>query len=256
MRHGFYLVIILIALSQSGCSSFGQKLKSFISGKDNSNSNVSTASNPASSTPSFSKISQLDPGTPREYKRMTKKNLEDSSRLDSKSGSLWVMEGQGAYLFSQNIVRMIGDTLVVKLEGEPREQLETKVKVINDLLKRLERRRIASERAKKESEEGKAKKEKKTNDKPANAAAAKTEEADNPKDSELKVNNVTTRIVERLIDGNYRIKGSQPFMIGKREYKVIVTGIIRSEDFNEEGVSATAIVDPKFDIVSVRKGRL
>ena len=59
----------------------------------------------------------------------------------------------------------------------------------------------------------------------------------------------------RLVDGNYRVKGSQPFMIGTREFKVIVTGIVRAEDFNEEGTSASKLLDPSFDIVSSRKGK-
>ncbi|HMN67607.1 MAG TPA: flagellar basal body L-ring protein FlgH, partial [Bdellovibrionales bacterium] len=65
--------------------------------------------------------------------------------------------------------------------------------------------------------------------------------------------NVPTRIVERTLEGNYRVKGSQPIMIGNREYKVIVTGIVRAEDFNEEGIGAGKLLDPKFDIVSARR---
>jgi flagellar L-ring protein precursor FlgH len=42
-------------------------------------------------------------------------------------------------------------------------------------------------------------------------------------------------------------------LIGPREYKIIVTGIVRAEDFNEEGISATKLLDSKFDIVSARR---
>ena len=54
-------------------------------------------------------------------------------------------------------------------------------------------------------------------------------------------------------DGNYRVKGTQAFMIGRRECRVIVTGVIRSNDFNDEGISAAQLIDPKFDILSQRK---
>ena len=64
---------------------------------------------------------------------------------------------------------------------------------------------------------------------------------------------VPTRIVELLKDGNYRVKGDQPFMIGKREYKVIVTGIVRPADFDDAGISAEKLLDPKFDIVSLKR---
>jgi flagellar L-ring protein precursor FlgH len=42
-------------------------------------------------------------------------------------------------------------------------------------------------------------------------------------------------------------------MIGNRDYRVIVTGIVRAEDFSEDGVSATKLLDPKFDVVSARQ---
>jgi flagellar L-ring protein precursor FlgH len=64
---------------------------------------------------------------------------------------------------------------------------------------------------------------------------------------------IQTRIIERLADGNYKIKGQQPFMIGKRDYKVLVVGIVRPEDYNDEGISSGKLIDPQFDVVSIRK---
>lgn len=45
-------------------------------------------------------------------------------------------------------------------------------------------------------------------------------------------------------------------MIGSREYKVIVSGIVRAEDFNEQGINATQLLDPNFDVVSARGAEL
>jgi flagellar L-ring protein precursor FlgH len=42
-------------------------------------------------------------------------------------------------------------------------------------------------------------------------------------------------------------------MIGKREYKVIVTGLIRPEDFNDAGIISEKLLDPQYDVVSLRK---
>ena len=64
---------------------------------------------------------------------------------------------------------------------------------------------------------------------------------------------VPARIVEKLLDGSYRIKGSQPFMIGRREYKVIVTGMVRSSDIDSDVIQASKILDPRFDIVSTKR---
>ena len=74
------------------------------------------------------------------------------------------------------------------------------------------------------------------------------------KDANFDVKNIPTRIVERLVDGNYRVKGSQGFMIGKREYRVIATGVVRADEFTESGVPASKLLEPRFDIVSAPKG--
>jgi flagellar L-ring protein precursor FlgH len=171
------------------------------------------------------------------------------------------MEGQGAYLFSQNVVRMIGDPLGVRIEGEPQEQLTSKSKVIGKLIAQIEERRRraagrgpASDEKKEETPTGTAPQNKAAKPAAAPAATAQntsmaapgaTEEA-----KDFSVKTVPTRVVERLVDGNYRVRGTQPFMIGTREYKVIVSGIVRAEDFNEEGISAAQLLDANFDIVS------
>lgn len=237
--------ILIPFLLQPGCAGFGQKLKSWMGGESNE------AAKAKPRLMKFSDNSNVKKGPDRNYKRVTKKKLEDQSQLNSRSGSLWVMEGQGAYLFAQNSVRMIGDSLVVKLDGEARNQVTGKVDVIKKLIDRLEnRRRLASIEAAKE----KAKAEgKKTPTRPTPSPSPTSAKENGPSNDNFNVKVVPTRIVERLLDGNYRVKGSQPFMIGKREYKVIVTGIIKSEDYNDEGVSANQLLDPKFDIVSTRR---
>ena len=73
------------------------------------------------------------------------------------------------------------------------------------------------------------------------------------KTKEFPIRSVTTRIVEIQKDGNYRIRGEQPFMIGKREYKVLVMGTVRSEEYNEKGMSAESLIDPVFDVISEKK---
>jgi flagellar L-ring protein precursor FlgH len=253
------LFVIFTFLAGTGCASFGKKWKALVSG-ENPRQPAAQAQTPATGA-TYSEQAQMMPSVYRKYRRTTKKDLEDRARVDSRAGSLWVMEGQGAYLFSQNVVRMIGDPVGIRIEGEPHEQLAQKSKVIGDLLAQLEerRRRVLSrdsdeqkkQNAKTEvpnqADKGKAAKP----GQGANDAGANRAPASQDKDA-FNVKTVPTRIVERLVDGNYRVRGTQPFMIGSREYKVIVSGIIRAEDFNEDGVSATQLLDPNFDIVSSR----
>ncbi len=193
--------------------------------------------------------------TPRQYKHTTRQQIEEESELGAQAGSLWVMDGQGAYLFSQNKARRTGDLLNVKLEGPAQRQVETKISVIRNLLKRIEEkrkleieRRLASENPDKTTTTA--------DGKPAAPAPPVAQSESLKKEDEpIEIPTVPTRIVEKLADGNLRIKGAQPFMIGKREYKVIVAGIIRPEDFNDEGVSANKLLDAQYDVVSIRRSQ-
>lgn len=208
----------------------------------------------------YSENPQLGFAANRQYKKMTKSRMEEESELGSQAGSMWVMEGQGSYLFAQNKARREGDVLNIRMEGPAFKQVETKVGVIKKLLKQLEdqekeaalQQKLAAEKA--EADRNPAS-EKASVQNPATNKTP-TEAAKEPKEEKQdfsEIQQIQTRIVEKLADGNYRIKGSQPFMIGKREYKVIVTGMIRPEDFNDEGVSSNKLLDPQFDVISIRK---
>lgn len=256
------MALSILAASTVGCASLGKSLKGLVSGEE-----AQEPSPRAISTPKFSEQENMRVNTDRQYKRMNRQRMEEEADLGSQAGSLWVMEGQGAYLFSQNQMRMVGDLLNVKIEGSPKQQLQTKVKVINKLLERLEApqaRGLASQSAPQPAAaqapqpgapaaagaqggqaEGQAQ-----GGEGAAAAAASPGKGEPP----FNVQTVPTRIVEQLKDGSYRVRGMQPFMIGKREYKVIVTGIVRPEDFDDAGIDSSKLLDSQFDIVSSRKG--
>ena len=242
-------LILLIAFGMSGCSSLGKSLRDFISGNKDDQQPKSYSGGPTKYSDNDNVASKSD----RQYKRMNRQKFEDESDLKEDAGSLWVMEGQGAYLFSQNQMRMIGDLLNVKIDGGPKNQLQTKVKVISKLLERLESplRGLASQQAAAGAPPAAA-------EKPAEPAAGEAAAGGAAKPADagpaFAVQVVPTRIVEQLKDGSYRVRGMQPFMIGKREYKVIVTGLVRPEDFDDAGIEAAKLLDSQFDIVSSRKG--
>ncbi|UYL10116.1 flagellar basal body L-ring protein FlgH [Bdellovibrio sp. SKB1291214] len=200
------------------------------------------------SAPRYSDAANMKVPTDRQYKRMTKNRMEEESELQSNAGSTWVMEGQGSYLFAQNKMRREGDMLTVKLDGTAQKQVETKVSVIKKLLKQLEEQ----EKPQAPLSNGLAA----NGDANRAPAAAAAPAADAPKDDKeglADVQAIPSKIVEKLADGNYRVKGQQPFMIGKREYKVILTGMLRPEDFNDEGITSTKLLDPQYDVVSIRR---
>lgn len=246
--------LLIFSLTQTGCASFNRKLKGFLGGRS---STPETATVAKSNLTKFSESPDIAPRVRRQYKRTTKETLAEESSLDAKSGSLWVMEGQGAYLFSENIVRLVGDPIAIQLDGDPKDQLSSKVTVIKKLLAKIEEKqkaRLRQPAGEDEKEQPKKKGEKDKGEKSQdNTTANQKENIHEPGGVDFNVKTVPTRIVERTADGNYRVKGSQPFMVGSREYKVIVTGVVRAEDFNDEGISATKLLDPKFDIVSARR---
>ena len=238
------VLFLALAFALCGCASISKAWKSLVGHDDDSVAHVNT--------PRFSETDNLKTADNKQYKRMNRQRFEDEADVKADAGSLWVMEGQGAYLFSQNQMRMVGDLLNVKIEGAPRAQLQTKTKVISGLLARLESPAIRGPASAGQPAAAAA---------PApapEAAAAGDGKADAGKAdaSGFNVNVVPTRIVEQLKDGSYRVRGMQPFMIGKREYKVIVTGVVRPEDFDDAGIEAAKLLDPQFDIVSTRKGMM
>jgi flagellar L-ring protein precursor FlgH len=232
---------------------------------------------PVRDTVKFSDNPNLGTFNDKKYRRSTRKTLEDENEVHSRAGSLWNTEGQGAFLFTQNKARREGDLLNVKLEGAGKSQVETKIKIIKKLLARLEtpavpnltndpkaneeQRGLASvangnlaSGSSAEASQNKNKDEVKTVTaspvlKPGVAQTVPASEDEQPNQVEA----IPARVVERLADGNYRVKGVQPFMIGKREYKVIMTGFVRPEDFSDEGVNSGKILDPQWDVVSLRR---
>lgn len=268
--------LALVASLSSGCSSFGKKFKAFLNGK--SSDELAQAAVPKVSTPKFSETDNVRYGVERKYRRMNRDRFEDEAEVAAGAGSLWVMEGQGAYLFAQNRTRLVGDILNVRVEGAPKSQLQTKTRVIARLLERLERPESSSIRAPASAPGAQSAA---TNTPGQQTAGAPGQDANsqgqtqaagapNPAggavppapttaqgtrpEAQFNVEAVPTRIVEVLRDGSYRVKGSQEFMIGKREYRVIVTGIVRPEDFNDEGIGAEKLLDSQFDIVSAKRG--
>lgn len=243
MSRWFVSFLMMTAmLMLSGCSTMNEfwtrvsgKQEEAIVTQDSDGSSVRYSENPQMSVPSN-----------RQYKRMTRSRMEDEADLGSQAGSMWVMEGQGSYLFAQNKSRREGDVLNVKLDGPSLKQVETKVNVIKKLLKQLEEQELANQSGGLASlGESDATR--------APAAAKPEEKKDDAKEELANIQQVGTKIVEKLADGNYRVRGAQPFMIGKREYKVIAAGLVRPEDFNDEGISSTKLIDPQFDVVSIRR---
>ncbi|MFN8943881.1 MAG: flagellar basal body L-ring protein FlgH [Pseudobdellovibrionaceae bacterium] len=193
----------------------------------------------------YSEATQAPSASERQYKKMSKSQMEEDSDLSQEAGSMWMSEGQTSYLFAQNKSRKEGDHLNVKLEGVAQKQVETKVSTIKKLLKRLEEQLKAQQQG--AAAEGADR---------GPASEKKPEVAKAPDEEKIDLSEVQTipaKITERLSDGTFRIKGSQPMLINDKEFRVIVTGILKPEDFQDEGVPSGRLLESQFDVVSIRR---
>ncbi|MCB0377984.1 MAG: flagellar basal body L-ring protein FlgH [Bdellovibrionales bacterium] len=229
-----FLMVAFMAIAFTGCASFGMQIKEFLGGS------VKTKKSKKAAPKSYGKIEK------REYKKMNHDRLQEQAALGQQSGSLWVERGQGAYLFAQNTNRLIGDLVNVEIKGHPKEQIETKVQVIQNLIQRIkeqrEKRILASQAA-----------QAKADGKTAPKAAPPPPKPQAEEPTKFSVKMVPSKIVEINKDGSYVVEGDQPFMLGKREYKLVVKGIVRPADFDDQGISAEILLDPKFDIVTAKR---
>ncbi len=276
------LVISLLTLSFcAGCAFLGLKSENK---KDLDSQSLASDAGASSldETIRFSENPNIGVFNDRRYKRSTRRTLEDESDLDSRAGSLWNTEGPSSYLFAQNKLRREGDLLNLKLEGHAKTQMETKIQVIKKLLARLE---IVPSRSPESpsgssplaenqneggrspaaipatSENSSAKTGASLTPSPVGANSAlgsqankvNSEASSTEGDAPIQVESIPTRVTERMVDGNYRVKGQQSFMIGKKEFKVIITGLVRPEDFTDEGMGSDKLLDPQLDIVSLRR---
>jgi flagellar L-ring protein FlgH len=244
----------------------------------------------------YSEINNMAPPSDRQYKRMTRKKMEEESELYSSAGSLWKMEGQTSYLFAENKHRREGDPTSIKMEGAALKMIENKVAVIQDLLAQLdvqkaqaeeEEKRAAAEKVRLSQleekklraeqiakgeivvdpvEEARLEEQQKAEEAEAKAMAlaesrkpASVAGSDAKKDAkddkiDLKdVESIPSKIVEKMNDDIYRIRGQQYLTIKKKPYKVIATALIRAEDFNDNGVSSAKLLDAQFDVIHVKK---
>lgn len=233
----------------------------------------------------FSDANNMAPPSDRSYKRMTREKMEEESELYGSAGSLWKMEGQTSYLFAENKHRRHGDATSIKMDGPALKLIENKVAVVQELLVQLEEQKKKAEEESKKAEEEKQRlaeveEQKKVkaemiakgdwvedpfegqypqdlDRKPAAVAEPVAVANKEPKKEEKidlkEIDLIPSKVVEKLSDGLYRIRGQQFLTIKKKPYKVIATALVREEDFNDTAVSSSKLLDAQYDVIHVKR---
>lgn len=272
-----YLVLFIL-IGTAGCSSFAplRELFSTEGSKGGEKGNLETKTR--DDQVRFSENPNIGAFNERRYRRVTRKSLEEESEVGSRAGSLWNTEAPSSYLFSQNKLHREGDLLSVKVEGNAKGQVDAKIQVIKKLLARLDivptqvdgpssapapvpvgsNRDPAAATVNPPAEDSASNSGAGGNGAtslPSTKPTASTNavKANVEDEGPINIEAIPTRVTERMSDGNYRVKGSQSFMIGKKEFRVIMTGLVRPEDFSDEGISSNKLLDPQVDVVSLRR---
>ncbi len=236
----------------------------------------------------YSELNNMAPPSDRQYKRMTRKKMEEESELYSSAGSLWKMEGQTSFLFAENKHRREGDPTVIKMEGAALKLIESKVAVVQDLLKQLENQKQKAEADAVKAEVEKMRLSQIEEEKKLRAQKiARGEIVIDPMDEQLKdlsaaseksdlalrkpagvevakneaeekidlkdIESIPSKIVEKMSEDTYRIRGQQFLTIKRKPYKVIATALIRAEDFKDGGVSSSKLLDAQFDLIHIKR---
>jgi flagellar L-ring protein precursor FlgH len=235
-----FALVACLGFSSVNCASFNQTLKSWFGSEDDKK----VAHTPP--VTSFANQPDVQTAKERKYRRVTKDNFAEDQGLEESAGSLWRKEGQASYLFSQNNLRLMGDIINVDVEGKAADNLAAKLALIKQNLARIENPKPKG----------------KTERQPAGTTDS-TQVADNGDDkkakeaADKKFDTVPCRITERNADGSYRVKGQTPVYVGRHEYRLIVTGLVRPDDVSSDVVGSSKIIDGKFDLVASNKeGRM
>lgn len=236
-------------------------------------------------TMKYSDATNMAPPSDRNYKRMTRERMEEESELYGSAGSLWKMDGQTSYLFAENRHRREGDVTSIKMEGQALKQIESKVAVVQDLLAELDAQKKKAEEDAKKAEQERLRLAQIEEEKRLKAEAiARGDlmpdpfEGQYPQDLERKpaalpepekvvekpvekaekidlkeIEMIPSKVVEKLSEGVYRIRGQQFLTIKKKPYKVIATALVRADDFNDTAISSNKLLDAQYDVIHVKK---
>jgi flagellar L-ring protein FlgH len=251
------LSFVFLFLVNSGCAAFDKLGFS----KKRSEELLEETSSTENLDPSFTRYSSqgyLPQVQQRDYIRMTKERLEKENDVGSQAGSMWVMDGQGSYLFVQNKQRKQGDVFRIKLEGSALKQAKMKVSVIKKLLAQIEQenkkikevQRLSNKDSLNSSSSSVASPKEETS-----RQVASHQEQDKEGSEFLDTELVPARIIENSKDGYYRVTGQQTFVLGQKDFKVLITGLMKVEDLSEEGTSSEKLLDSEVDVLSVRSKR-
>ncbi len=166
-------------------------------------------------------------------------------------GSLWNPDGQDNFYFTRNTRKKLGDILLVKLEPDVVEAMNTK---INTLLARtLPQQVIADEAGRKAGEKisdkvGTAMGSPNIGRAVGDAAGNRVVAALDAKENHIDIEEIPVRLTESLPRSSFKVEGSRRVNVRGAPYLLKITGTVRDEDIGSGTVATSKVFDSKMEL--------
>lgn len=167
-------------------------------------------------------------------------------------GSLWNPDSQDNFYFSKNLLHKIGDILIVKVEADVNDALNTKVSA---LLDRSNVNQVVADEAGKAVGTAVAKKVGTAlgNDNVAQAVgaatAARTTAALEPKTKYIDLEEIPVRITAVMPRNTFKVEGARRVSIRNAPYQLKLSGVVRDEDIGGNAtVASNKVFESKMEL--------
>lgn len=167
-------------------------------------------------------------------------------------GSLWNPDSQDNFYFSKNLLHKVGDILIVKVENDVNDALNTKVASI---LERNTVNEVVADEAGKAVTDAVSKKvgtaigNQNIGNAVGAAAGARAVAAIETKQKYIDLEDIPVRIVATLPRNTFRVEGSRRVMIRNAPYQLKLSGIVRDEDIGGSAlIASNKVLESKMEL--------
>jgi len=209
-----------------------------------------------------------DPSGPNlgknEFNAMAKRNDEKASKgyrrdVDPwegtgpvNEGSLWNGDTQDNYYFTKNVLRKVGDIVIIKVEPDVNDAMNSR---IDGIVGRTSVQQVAADEAGKSvatavgDRVGNAAGNKNIGDAVGGAVGNRTTAALQGSTKYIDVDEIPARIIELLPKGTVKVEGSRRVNIKGAPYNLKLSGIVRDDDIGPTAMVQTSkLVESKMEL--------
>jgi len=169
-------------------------------------------------------------------------------------GSLWEGESQNNFYFSVNTNFKVGDVVIVKVETEVNDALNSRIaallgpkgKSVRNVVAEEAGRSVASKVG---DEVAKAVGNDKIADAVGQSAGEKVTSSLDLEEMYVNLDELPVRITDMLDGRRFKVEGSRKVFIKNAPYQVVMTGVVRHEDIARDGsILSSKVLESKLEL--------